>query len=170
MSDLTSPSTSPNGTSAALFWQRITNKQVAIGTVLVALVLLGLGLIVALRYVFLLLFLGIVVATALTPLVDRLRKFGLSQSTAALVAFGLLLLIIGGILAALVPFFVAQLVQAATDLPAFYAGFRTTATNSQSQFLRGLAAQMPVDPFTQISGEGGVALGAQIAALLPSLA
>jgi predicted PurR-regulated permease PerM len=170
MSDLNTPTSATNGAAPTPLWERITLKQVALGTVLVALVVLGLALIVALRYVFLLLFLGIVVATALTPLVDRLRKFGLSQSTAALVAFGLLLLIIGGILAALVPFFVAQLVQAATDLPAFYAGFRTTATSSQSQFLRGLAAQMPVDPFTQISGEGGVALGAQIAALLPSLA
>ncbi|MDQ2998183.1 MAG: hypothetical protein M3R61_14190, partial [Chloroflexota bacterium] len=108
MSDLISPPASPNGSATALFWQRITNKQVAIGTVLVALVLLSLGLIVALRYVFLMLFLGIVVATALTPVVDRLRKFGLSQSNATLIAFGALLVIIGGIVAALAPFFVVQ--------------------------------------------------------------
>src|SRR5829696_1724205 len=114
MSDLISSTTSTNGTATSLFWQRVTNKQVAIGTVLVALVLLTLGLIVALRYVFLMLFLGIVVATALTPVVDRLRKFGLAQSTATLVAFGALLLIIGGIMAALAPFFVAQFVQALT--------------------------------------------------------
>src|SRR3954467_6111071 len=107
MSDLISPptATNTNGVAAPMFWQQITTKQVAIGTVLVALVLLGLGLIVALRYVFLMLFLGIVVATALTPIVDRLRKFGLAQSAATLVAFGALLLIIGGIAAALAPFF-----------------------------------------------------------------
>jgi hypothetical protein len=68
MNDLASLPTSTNGAATPLFWQRITNKQVAIGTVLVALVLLGLGLIVALRYVLLMLFLGIVVATALTPM------------------------------------------------------------------------------------------------------
>src|SRR5690242_8888308 len=123
MSDLTSPSTASNGTVEPPLWQRVTNKQIAIGTVLVALVILGLVLIVALRYVFLMLFLGIVVATALAPVVDRLRKFGLGQSTAALIAFGLLLLIIGGVVAALAPFFVAQFVQALTDLPTFYAGF-----------------------------------------------
>src|SRR5215211_9080684 len=107
MSDLISPSTSPatNGAATPLSWQRITNKQVAIGTMLVALVILGLGLIVALRYVFLMLFLGIVLATALAPVVDRLRKFGLAQSTATLVAFGALLLIFGGIVAALAPFY-----------------------------------------------------------------
>jgi predicted PurR-regulated permease PerM len=170
MSDLTSPSTSPNGTSAALFWQRITNKQIAIGTALVALVLLGLGLIVALRYVFLMLFLGIVVATALTPVVDRLRKFGLSQSAATLIAFGALLLLIGGIVAALAPFFVVQFVQALTDLPTFYAGFRTTVSGSNSQFLRGVGAQLPPDPFSGLAGDNGLALGSQVTLLLPSLA
>jgi len=153
-----------------MFWQQITTKQVAIGTVLVALVLLGLGLIVALRYVFLMLFLGIVAATALTPIVDRLRKFGLAQGIATLIAFGSLLLIIGGIVAALAPFFVAQFVQALTDLPKFYAGFRTTVSSSDSQFLRGLGAQLPADPFSGLAGEKGIALGSQATLLLPALA
>jgi predicted PurR-regulated permease PerM len=169
MSDLSSPPNSTNGAAAALFWQRITNKQVAIGTMLVALVLLGLGLIVALRYVFLMLFLGIVVATALTPVVDRLRKFGLSQSMATLVAFGALLLIIGGIVAALAPFFIVQFGQALTDMPKFYAGFRTTVSSSDSQFLRGLGAQLPADLFSGLAGDNGIALGSQVTLLLPSL-
>ncbi|HEU5101019.1 MAG TPA: AI-2E family transporter, partial [Roseiflexaceae bacterium] len=136
---------------------------------LVALVVLCLVLIVALRYVFLMLFLGIVVATALTPVIERLRKFGLSQSVASMVAFGLLLLVLGGIVAALVPFFVAQFIQALTDLPTWYAGFRTTVTNSNSQFLRGLGAQLPANPFNGFAGADGIALGAQVAALVPSL-
>jgi predicted PurR-regulated permease PerM len=124
---------------------------------------------VVLRYVFLMLFLGIVVATALAPVVDRLRKLGLTQSVATLVAFGALLLVIGGIVAALVPFFVAQFVQALTDLPKFYAGFRTTVTSSNSQFLRGLGVQLPLDPFSSLAGNGSVALGSQITLLLPGL-
>jgi len=169
MSNLISPSTAPNGTATPMFWQRITNKQVAIGTVLVALVLLSLGLIVALRYVFLMLFLGIVVATALTPVVDRLRKFGLSQSIATLIAFGALLVIVGGIVAALAPFFVIQFVQALTVLPKFYAGFRSTVSASSSQFLRGLGAQLPADPFSGLAGDNSIALGSQVTLLLPSL-
>lgn len=167
-SDPTSPPLS-NGAPTPSAWQRLTLKQVALGTAIVALVLLGLVLIVALRYVFLLLFLGIVVATALAPLVDRLRKLGLSQSTASLVAFGLLLLLLGAVLAALVPFVISQAAQAASELPTFYAGFRTTVTTSDSRFLRGLAVQLPANPFSGISGEDGVALGAQVAALLPSV-
>jgi predicted PurR-regulated permease PerM len=169
MSDLIAPSSASNGAAPAPLWQRVTLKQVALATVLVAMVVLGLALLVVLRYVLLLLFLGIVVATALTPVVDRLRKFGLSQNTAALIAFGLLIFIIGGILAALAPFFVAQLIQAITGLPASYAGFRTTVTNSQSQFIRGLAAQLPADPFDGFARDSGVALGAQVAALVPSI-
>jgi predicted PurR-regulated permease PerM len=168
MTDLSSTASSSNGAAPASFWQRVTLKQVALGTVLVALVVLGLGLIVALRYVILLLFLGIVVATALAPLVERLRKLGLSQGAAALLAFALLVLLIGGLLAALVPFFMTQVLQAASDLPTFYEGFRTTVASSQSQFLRGLAAQLPAAPFSGITGESGVALGAWAAALVPS--
>jgi predicted PurR-regulated permease PerM len=117
MSDLTSPTSSTNGAAPPSLWQRVTLKQVALATTIVVLIALGLALVVVLRYVFLMLFLGIVVATALAPVVERLRKFGLSQSAAALTAFGLLLLLIGGILAALMPFFAAQIAQAAQDLP-----------------------------------------------------
>jgi predicted PurR-regulated permease PerM len=169
MSDLNGSGVSSNGVAATSWWQRVTLKQVAMGTAIVALVVLGLVLVVVLRYVFLMLFLGIVVATALGPVVERLRRFGLAQSTAALIAFGLLLLVVAGIIAALVPFFIAQVVQAAQDLPSFYAGFRTTVASSNSRFLRGLGAQLPADPFSGITGEDGVALGAQIAALIPSV-
>jgi predicted PurR-regulated permease PerM len=169
MSDLNGSSVSSNGVGATSWWQRVTLKQVALGTAVVALVVLGLALLVVLRYVFLMLFLGIVVATALAPVVEWLRRFRMGQSTAALIAFGLLLLIIVGILAALVPFFVAQTVQAVQELPTFYSGFRTTIASSNSGFLRGLGAQLPADPFSGVSTADGVALGAQAAALIPSV-
>jgi predicted PurR-regulated permease PerM len=169
MSDLNGPGVATNGTGPSSLWQRLTLKQVAMGTALVALIALGFALIIVLRYVFLMLFLGIVVATALGPVVERLRKFGLSQGVASLIAFGLLLLVIAGVVAALAPFFVSQIVQAIQDLPTFYAGFRTTATSSNSGFLRGIGAQLPADPFRGISSAEGLSLGAQVAALLPSV-
>ena len=151
------------------FWQRITLRQVALGTALVALVIAALALIAALRYVFLMLFLGIVVATALAPLVERLRKWGVSQSLATLLAFSGLLVVITGILAVLVPFFIAQVVQALTDLPSSYNGFRITVTSSSSRFLRGLGSQLPPDPFASLSEGPDNTLSAQVAALTPSL-
>ncbi|HEX5691460.1 MAG TPA: hypothetical protein VFX76_15705, partial [Roseiflexaceae bacterium] len=92
--------TNGNGSAPSSFWQRVTLKQIAIGTALVALVLLALVLVVALRYVLLLLFLSIVVATALSPLAERLRNWGVSQSVAVLIAFGLLIALVAGIIAA----------------------------------------------------------------------
>ncbi len=171
MSDLTSSSSVPAGAGAAggaSFWQRVTLKQVAIGTAIVALVVAALVLLAALRYVFLMLFLGIVLATALAPVVERLRKWGLPQSLATLLAFSLLLLAIFGIAAALIPFFVGQVVQAISDLPGFYAGLRTTISNSQSRFLREIGGQLPSDPFSSLASESGT-LNAQVATLTPAI-
>src|SRR6266536_4962163 len=168
MSDPTTPNGASSAPAETSLWQRITLKQVAFGTALVTLVITALVLMVALRYVVLLLFLGIVVATALAPLVERLRNFGLSQSAANLVAFGILLLVAIGIAIALIPFFAAQIVQAVSDFPAFYAGFRTTVTQSNSRFLRELGAQLPADPFNSLSQDSGAALSDQILAIIPS--
>lgn len=172
MSDVILPNGTPNAPgsspSANSFWQRISLRQVAIGTALVALVVVALALIAALRYVFLMLFLGIVVATALAPFVERLRRWGLSQNIATILSFVLLIVIIGGIITALVPFFFAQVVQAITDLPTSYANVRATVLNSNSRFLREVGAQLPQQPFASVSENSTGALSAQIAALMPS--
>jgi predicted PurR-regulated permease PerM len=173
MSDLTSGPTSSNGTApgtaAASFWQRVTLKQVVLGTAIVALVLLGLFLLIALRNMLIMLFLGIVVATALTPIVERLRRLGLSQGLSVLTAFALLILIVGAITAALVPFIATQVAQVASDLPERYISLRNTIAASPSAFVRNIAAQMPTDPFQNLTSGDGSALGATIAATLPSL-
>jgi predicted PurR-regulated permease PerM len=162
-----------NGTtgeaSPVSFWQRVSLKQVAAGTAVAALLLATIALVVALRYVFLLIFLSIVVATALAPLVERLRRWGLSQGQAALIAFALLLVLMGTIIAAVAPFFVAQLTQVLSDLPERYTAVRETIATSRSSLIRGVAAQMPGDPFQSMLSDGGVALGAILAAALPSV-
>jgi predicted PurR-regulated permease PerM len=147
----------------------VTLKQVAAGTAVAALLLAVVALLVALRYVLLLLFLSIVVATALAPLAERLRRWGLSQGLAALIAFALLLALMGAIIAAVAPFFVVQLTQVVSDLPERYAAVRETIATSRSSLVRGLASQMPADPFQSMISDGGVALGATAAAALPSL-
>jgi predicted PurR-regulated permease PerM len=169
MSDLTTLNNTSNGAAPLSFWQRVTLKQVAFATLVVALVLLGIGLIVALRYVLLLLFLGIVVATALAPLVERLRRWGVSQGLAVLIAFALLIALVSGIIAMVAPFIIAQVSQVVSDLPERYASVRATIAASRSGLIRSLAAQLPADLFQNISAADGVALGATVAALLPSL-
>jgi predicted PurR-regulated permease PerM len=110
-----------------------------------------------------------VVATALTPIVERLRRLGLSQGLSVLTAFALLVLMVGAIIAALVPFIATQVVQVASDLPERYISLRSTIAASPSAFVRNIAAQMPTDPFQNLTSGDGSALGATIAATLPSL-
>lgn len=162
---------SSNGTSEtppASIWVRLSLSQIALGTAVFALVVLGLGLLIALRYVLLLLFLAIVVATALNPLAERLRRLNFSASLAALVTYTLLVLVVSGVLALLVPFFILQVVDIAADLPERYANLRNTMQGASSGLVRSIANQLPANPFAQITTTEGIALGAGIAALLPS--
>ncbi len=168
MSEMQATNGSANGTAAGALWQRLTIKQVVMGTLLVALIVLGFGLLISLREVLILLFLGIVVATALNPVVERLRRYNISQGAAGLIAFTLFILVVAGIIGALVPFFLAQVAQAATDLPSIYTGLRRDIASSQSGLIRSLADQMPSDPFSSLTAENGIALGASIVTLLPS--
>lgn len=169
MSDTTSITTPPSSAPPTSWWQRVTLRQIALGTMVVALVLLGLLLVITLRNVLILLFLGVVVATALTPIVDRLRRLGLSQSIAALIAFALLLALVAAIVTALAPFIATQIVQVVGDLPERYASLRGALTTSSSTLVRNLAAQMPADPFKNASGADGFTVGATLAVALPSL-
>jgi predicted PurR-regulated permease PerM len=169
MGDPTSLNGAANGAAALPFWQRVTLKQVAGVTAIAVLILLGIGLFIALRYVLLLLFLGIVVATALMPIVERLRRWGVSQSLATLLAFALLIAVVGGIIATVVPFILGQMGQLAADLPERYSSLRATIAASRSGLIRNLGTQLPAELFQHMTAADGVALGATVAATLPSL-
>lgn len=167
-----SVSNTSNGVSpspAGSIWERASLKQIALGTVLVALVVIGLALVVMLRYVFLMLFLGIVLATALAPLVERLRRWNVPQGAAVLVAFGVLLLAVSALVAALLPFFVGQIVQAVRDFPTFYGGFRTSLGQSDSRLLRAIGIYLPADLVSSLSSGSADTLSVQVTALLPSV-
>lgn len=158
------PSSAPPGAS---LWQRLTLRQIALGTALVTLTLLAGWLLISLRYVFILLFLGIVVATALMPIVEQLRRWNVGRNLSALIAFGLLILLFAGVIAALMPFFIDQISGFAAELPERYSGLRSSIASSPSPLFRSLAEQLPADPFA--SATGGVALGALLTASLPDL-
>jgi predicted PurR-regulated permease PerM len=129
------------------WWQRLTLSQVALGTAIVALTILGLGLLLSLRYVFLLLFLGITVATALMPIMERLRSLGLRRDWAALAAFSALVIVLSLVVGTIGPFIVNQISMVMERLPAGYAGFRDWMLSSTSPLILTIGAQLPVDPF-----------------------
>lgn len=171
MSNISLPNatgSSPPPAVPGSLWERVSLKQIALGTSLVALVVIGLALLVMLRYVFLMLFLGIVLATALAPLVERLRRWGAPQGAAVLIAFAALLLVVGGVLVALAPFFFGQIVQAVRDFPRFYTGFRTSLGQSDSRLLHAIGIYLPADLVGSLSG-GSDTLSAQLTTLIPSV-
>lgn len=92
----------------------------------------------------------------------------ISQSIATLLGFSLLLLVIAGVAAALIPFFVGQIVQAVSDLPTFYA---TCAQRYQDRNRASCAigAQLPADPFNSLSEDSSGVLSTQLAALTPTI-
>lgn len=155
--------------ASSIWWQRLTLRQIAFGTALVALIVLAGLLLIALRYVVVLLFLGIVLATALSPVFERLRAWGVSRGVAATLAFALLFAFVGGLIAALVPFFLAQLATVAADLPARYGGLRETLVDSPSRLLRDLALLLPTNPFSAIGDDQGEAVGEALTAFIPSV-
>jgi predicted PurR-regulated permease PerM len=133
--------------ASPVWWQRLTLPQVALGTAVVALTILGLGLLLSLRYVFLLLFLGITVATALMPMMERLRLLGLRRDWAALAAFSALVVVLSVIIGTISPFIFSQITMVATQLPAGYTSVRAWLLESSSPLLLTIGAQLPIDPF-----------------------
>ncbi|KAB8142035.1 AI-2E family transporter [Chloroflexia bacterium SDU3-3] len=164
------PSAQPEPATPA--WQRVPLRQIALGTALVALIVCGCVLVLALRSVFLLLFLGIVLATALSPLFERLRAAGLSRNLAAITTFLLLLTFLGGVLALIIPFFVAQLGAAATSLPQRYASFLDMLAHAPFRLVRDLRPLLPNDPFVPMQGDGALSpdMGEALPPLLRGLA
>ncbi|MBC8161823.1 MAG: AI-2E family transporter [Roseiflexaceae bacterium] len=162
---------SPSSQPVALlpWWQRVTLWQVALGTALVSIIVLSGLMLIALRYVVIFFFLGIVLATALTPLFDRLRGWGVGRTLAATLVFLAFFAFVGGVIAALVPFFLAQIAIVAVDLPARYLELRETLVGSPSRLLRDLAFVLPVDPFSTLEGDQTGALELFVVTFIPGL-
>lgn len=137
------------------WWQRLTLSQIALGTIVVALIIFAAFTLVTLRYVIILMFLGIVLATALGPVFERMRGFGTSRAVAATTALLLLFALIGAALAATIPFFLTQIAAVIGDLPARYSTLRDSLAGSPTQIIRDLALILPRDPFTTVAPVGG---------------
>jgi predicted PurR-regulated permease PerM len=128
-------------------WVGPSLRSVAIGTLLVLLVGLGFWLLVELRNVLLTLFFGILLATALRPAVDWLRRTRLPRP---LIAGALVLLLVSLALAFLiftVPTAVQQALTLTQELPTFYGNLRNSLIESPYRIVRqfgyGLAVTMP---------------------------
>lgn len=128
----------------------ITLRRVALGTVLVMLVVLGFVLLLQLRDVIVAIFLGILLATALRPIMEVLRRVKLSRHLSAFGAVLLLVALVIGALVAVAPTFVAQGQRLIEEVPAFYADARNLLVSSPYriiyQFGLGLQPTISIEP------------------------
>jgi predicted PurR-regulated permease PerM len=140
----------------------------------------------ALAYLFrgalFLLFVAILVATALKPLVMRLRQSGRSPVTASLVVYGLLVVALIGALVAGVPMLTTQASEMLRGLPDAYARFHRYLAGVSNPLVERLASDLPdelpksldldrdetegaIEVVEQGVGYGGTALGGLLAGL-----
>jgi predicted PurR-regulated permease PerM len=113
-----------------------TPKQVMVNTVAVLTVLFGAWLLVQIRSTLVLLVIGILFASAIEPLVNRLRRRGLSRGQSILVVYLGLLLLLAAVAFAVVPPLVQQGSTLFNDIPNIISDLRSQALNSDSRFIQ----------------------------------
>lgn len=121
-------------------------QQTAIATLVVLLVLLGFALLLSLRNVLVSVFLGLLLATAMRPIMGRLREGRLPRFVAASGSLLVLIGLVGGFLMLVAPVIVEQVETLTTAAPGLYAGARQWLLESHLALFRqigqGLAPQL----------------------------
>ncbi|MBI3967807.1 MAG: AI-2E family transporter [Chloroflexi bacterium] len=120
---------------------RVEFRTALVVTLAVASVLLGLWFLWLIRYVIILFVLALLVASAIEPLVVRLRRLGTRRGHAVLLILGGLGLVVLGIVFAIVQTLQAEVLAIGNNLPQFVDQWRP------------LVAQIPIRPVAQ--GLGG---------------
>lgn len=113
-----------------------TPKQVMVNTVAVLTVLFGAWLLVQIRSTLVLLVIGILFASAIEPLVNRLRRRGLRRGQAILLVYLALLALLIAVAVAVVPPLVQQGSTLFDDIPNIIGDLREQAISSDSAFIR----------------------------------
>lgn len=149
------------------WWRTLRLRDVAIGTIVVMLVVLGFALLLSIRTVLVALFLGVLLATALRPLVDRMRP-RMPRWLACGAAVGLLLISAAIFMAIVVPVAFGQAETFIQDLPDLYDQTRQALIKSRFRIARQFGFQLPSSPSLGNEGDSEQ-LVLQILNLLPTI-
>lgn len=131
-----------NPVSAPLWWQRLNLCDIALATVAVMLVVLGVLALLAARVILAGVFLGVLLATGLRPLMAWLQRLRLPRHVAATLAIGALLASLVGVVALIAPLAAAQVVALATALPELLDNLQRELLASRLALVRQLGAQL----------------------------
>jgi predicted PurR-regulated permease PerM len=116
--------------------EALTPGRVALYTLAVLAVLVLAALVVKIKAILIIFMVGILLATAIEPIVNRLCAVGFGRGQSVLVAYLLLLIAVGGLLGILVPSVVHELSVFFGTAPALLEGWKASVQNSQSAFIR----------------------------------
>jgi predicted PurR-regulated permease PerM len=118
----------------------------ALATVVVLLVLLGFALLLSMRNVLASVFLGLLLATALRPIMSRLRDGWLPSFVAASAAILLLIAVVVGGLILIVPLISSQAGALSEALPTLYESARQWLVNSDLRLFRQIGYRLDTAP------------------------
>jgi predicted PurR-regulated permease PerM len=136
---------------------RWSPRQIVLATLSVAGVFLVFWLFYLYRAPIFLLFIGIVLGTAIQPLVSWLGRLGLTRGSGLLLANGVLLLLVFGFLYLTIPTVITQLIGLSGDVPRYYLEFRSVLLESPSRLVRIVGSGLPasIQLIMQSSSEPG---------------
>ena len=117
-------------------WEGLTPWRMALNTMTVLAVLLVAVVLIQVKEILLVFLIGILLASAIEPIVDRLARRGLGRGQAVLLVYALLFVLIGGILAFLVPTVINEVVRFFSTAPKLIDDLRESVQTSQSTFIR----------------------------------
>ena len=107
-----------------------------------------------------LLFVAILISTALKPIAARLRRAGASPPTASLAVYGLLVVALVGIVVAVAPMLAGQASQMLDGLPKSYRQIHERLADSSSSIVRRLAGELPDELPRRLDLDGEETAGA----------
>lgn len=137
-------------TSSQNWWQTLRLRDVALGTLLVMLIVLGFALLLAIQYVLVATFFGILLATALRPVMIWLRNRNVSAPVAAATPVLLLITFVILFVGLTIPAATRQAATLIEIFPGFYDELRTTLMQSPYRIVRQFAFSLEPTLFSGI--------------------
>jgi predicted PurR-regulated permease PerM len=127
------------------FLPKWSARQVITATLFVVAVSLAFWLLFRFRIVILILFIAMVLGTALRPMVDWFVGRGMSRAYSLSLMYLVLALAFTGLLLLVVPIVIDQSFELAVSIPGIYQDFRSMLFESPSIFLRNIGFNLPSD-------------------------
>jgi len=121
-----------------------TPRQVVLATISVVAVILAFWLLYQFWNVLFLLFSGIVIATAIRPLVDWLNRQGLPRIFGVILVYLLLAGLLVGIILLVAPLIADQMTQISSQVPIYYLNLRKSMVESNNLLIQGIGFSIPL--------------------------